>query len=246
MTELMHDAAVRGLDALAERLDGDSCSRATTAGTRRARLEPRRRPAAGGGRARGVRGRRRRDRRAARAAGLRVAPQGTGHGAGSLASSPTRSCCARRACAASRRPVTLAARASRRASSGSRSPTRRRARPRRARRLLPRRRRSRLRARRRHQLARPQARPRREHVLAAEIVDADGVASARVDWQNDPELFWALRGGGGSFADRRPRVELRLFPIAEVYAGVALLPARARARGARGLARVDGDRPRRG
>jgi UDP-N-acetylenolpyruvoylglucosamine reductase len=59
-------------------------------------------------------------------------------------------------------------------------------------------------------------------ILAAEIVDADG-RIRRVDADNDPELFWALRGGGGSFAVVTA-VELRLFPIAEVFAGVLFFP----------------------
>ena len=59
-------------------------------------------------------------------------------------------------------------------------------------------------------------------ILAAEIVDADG-RIRRVDADNDPELFWALRGGGGSFAIVTA-VELRLFPITEVFAGVLFFP----------------------
>ena len=59
-------------------------------------------------------------------------------------------------------------------------------------------------------------------ILAAEIVDAEG-RIRRVDADNDPELFWALRGGGGSFAIVTA-VELRLFPIAEVFAGVLFFP----------------------
>jgi FAD/FMN-containing dehydrogenase len=60
------------------------------------------------------------------------------------------------------------------------------------------------------------------HVLAAEIVDADGI-ERRIDADNDPELFWAIRGGGGSFAVVTA-LELRLLPITEVYAGTAFYP----------------------
>jgi UDP-N-acetylenolpyruvoylglucosamine reductase len=59
-------------------------------------------------------------------------------------------------------------------------------------------------------------------ILAAEIVDADG-RIRRIDAENDPDLFWAIRGGGGSFAVVTA-LEIRLFPIAEVYAGVLFFP----------------------
>ena len=59
-------------------------------------------------------------------------------------------------------------------------------------------------------------------ILAAEVVDAGGTIR-RVDADNDPELFWALRGGGGAFAVVTA-LELRLFPIAEVVAGVLFFP----------------------
>ena len=36
-------------------------------------------------------------------------------------------------------------------------------------------------------------------VVSADIVEADGNART-IDWSNDPDLFWAIRGGGGSFA----------------------------------------------
>lgn len=61
------------------------------------------------------------------------------------------------------------------------------------------------------------------HVLAAEVVTADGELR-RVDADHDPDLFWALRGGGGSFA-AVTALEFRLFPIPEVYAGAMLWPA---------------------
>jgi FAD/FMN-containing dehydrogenase len=54
-------------------------------------------------------------------------------------------------------------------------------------------------------------------ILSADIVDADGVERT-IDRDNDLELFWAIRGGGGSFAIVTA-LELRLFPYAEVYAG---------------------------
>lgn len=59
-------------------------------------------------------------------------------------------------------------------------------------------------------------------VLAAEVVTADG-RQRRVDADNDPALFWALRGGGGSFAVVTA-LELRLHPVVELYAGALFWP----------------------
>jgi FAD/FMN-containing dehydrogenase len=59
-------------------------------------------------------------------------------------------------------------------------------------------------------------------VTAIELVNADGEL-VRVDAENDPELFWALRGGGGSFGIVTA-LELALYPIEEVYAGVLFFP----------------------
>jgi UDP-N-acetylenolpyruvoylglucosamine reductase len=59
-------------------------------------------------------------------------------------------------------------------------------------------------------------------ILAAEIVDADG-RIRRIDADSDPDLFWAIRGGGGAFAVVTA-LELQLFPVAEVYAGVLFFP----------------------
>jgi hypothetical protein len=59
-------------------------------------------------------------------------------------------------------------------------------------------------------------------VLAIEVVTADGVLR-RVDGTHEPELFWALRGGGGSFGVVTA-IEFALFPITEVYAGVLFFP----------------------
>jgi FAD/FMN-containing dehydrogenase len=55
-------------------------------------------------------------------------------------------------------------------------------------------------------------------MLAAEVVTAEG-EHIRVDRSHYPELFWALRGGGGSFA-AVTSIEIELFPIPEVHAGI--------------------------
>jgi FAD/FMN-containing dehydrogenase len=68
----------------------------------------------------------------------------------------------------------------------------------------------------------------RKHGLAAnsvraiELVTADGEL-VRVDHDEDPELFFALRGGGGNFGVVTA-LEIDLYPIAEVYAGVLFFP----------------------
>ena len=60
------------------------------------------------------------------------------------------------------------------------------------------------------------------HVRAFEVVTADGEVR-RVDAEYHPDLFWALRGGGGSFAVVTA-IEFALFPISEVYAGALFFP----------------------
>jgi FAD/FMN-containing dehydrogenase len=59
-------------------------------------------------------------------------------------------------------------------------------------------------------------------VTAVELVTADG-RLVRADAEHDAELFWALRGGGGSFGVVTA-LELRLYPVNEVYAGVLFFP----------------------
>jgi FAD/FMN-containing dehydrogenase len=59
-------------------------------------------------------------------------------------------------------------------------------------------------------------------VLAVELVTADG-RLVRADRENEPELFWALRGGGGSFGVVTA-LEFALYPIREVYAGAVFWP----------------------
>jgi hypothetical protein len=60
------------------------------------------------------------------------------------------------------------------------------------------------------------------HVRAFDVVTADGTAR-RVDGERDPDLFWALRGGGG-----RPAVvtsfEFALFELREAFGGALMWP----------------------
>jgi hypothetical protein len=60
------------------------------------------------------------------------------------------------------------------------------------------------------------------HVTAIELVTADG-RLVRTDREHAPDLFWALRGGGGSFGVITA-MEFDLLPIAELYAGAAFWP----------------------
>jgi hypothetical protein len=55
-------------------------------------------------------------------------------------------------------------------------------------------------------------------ITAIELVTADGTLR-RVDSVTDPDLFWGLRGGGGNFGVVTA-LEIELYPVAEVYAGV--------------------------
>ena len=61
-----------------------------------------------------------------------------------------------------------------------------------------------------------------ERVLAIEVVTADG-RLVRTDRRTEPDLFWALRGGGGSFA-AVTAIEFELIPLTRVYAGMMLWP----------------------
>ncbi|GLW11993.1 FAD-linked oxidase [Microtetraspora sp. NBRC 13810] len=60
------------------------------------------------------------------------------------------------------------------------------------------------------------------HVTAATVVTADG-RILRVDAEHEPELFWAVRGGGGAFGVVT-ELEFALFPITEVHAGAMYWP----------------------
>ncbi|MCW6005933.1 FAD-binding oxidoreductase [Micromonospora sp. CPCC 205371] len=60
-------------------------------------------------------------------------------------------------------------------------------------------------------------------LLAAEIVTADGEL-LRVDERSHPDLFWAIRGGGGNFGVVT-RFQYRLEPVGAVVGGMLMLPA---------------------
>ena len=59
-------------------------------------------------------------------------------------------------------------------------------------------------------------------VTAIELVTPDGLF-VRATEDVEPELFWALRGGGGSFGVVTA-LEFRLYPLREAYAGTLFWP----------------------
>jgi hypothetical protein len=59
-------------------------------------------------------------------------------------------------------------------------------------------------------------------VLSLEVVTPDGRV-LHVDRDHEPDLFWALRGGGGSFAIVTA-MELELYRVESVYAGTLFWP----------------------
>jgi FAD/FMN-containing dehydrogenase len=60
-------------------------------------------------------------------------------------------------------------------------------------------------------------------VTAIDLVTAAGEPKT-VDAENDPDLFWALRGGGGGYA-LVTALHVKLLPIAEAYGGILIFPA---------------------
>jgi FAD/FMN-containing dehydrogenase len=62
-----------------------------------------------------------------------------------------------------------------------------------------------------------------DDLLAAEVVTADGEIIG-VDGDNHPDLFWAIRGGGGNFGVVT-RFEFRLHQLETVVGGALILPA---------------------
>ena len=62
-----------------------------------------------------------------------------------------------------------------------------------------------------------------DNVLAAEVVTADG-RIVRADPEENPDLFWAIRGGGGNFGVVT-RIQYRLVEVDDIVGGMLILPA---------------------
>jgi FAD/FMN-containing dehydrogenase len=62
-----------------------------------------------------------------------------------------------------------------------------------------------------------------DDLLAAEIVTADGQI-LHVDADSHPDLFWAIRGGGGNFGVVT-RFQFRLHEVSSIVGGMLILPA---------------------
>lgn len=61
-----------------------------------------------------------------------------------------------------------------------------------------------------------------DSVVRAEVVTADG-RLVHASANENPDLFWALRGGGGNFGVVTS-LEFRLYPAAQLFAGMSLYP----------------------
>src|SRR5256884_9480386 len=64
-----------------------------------------------------------------------------------------------------------------------------------------------------------------DDLLAADVVTADGQL-LRVDAESHPDLFWAIRGGGGNFGVAT-RFQFRLHAVGTIVGGMMMLPATA-------------------
>ena len=78
-----------------------------------------------------------------------------------------------------------------------------------------------------------------DNLLSARVVTANGDVVTASDDEH-PDLFWAIRGGGGNVGIVT-ELELRLAPVGHVLGGVLMLPASREV--LRGLPGVRGSRP---
>jgi FAD/FMN-containing dehydrogenase len=64
-----------------------------------------------------------------------------------------------------------------------------------------------------------------DDLMAADVVTADGRV-LRADAEQNPDLYWAIRGGGGNFGVAT-RLQFRVHPLKTVTGGMLMLPATA-------------------
>ena len=64
-----------------------------------------------------------------------------------------------------------------------------------------------------------------DNLISAQLVTVDG-KQVEASQNSNPDLFWAIRGGGGNFGVATA-LEYRLHPVTDVLAGTLTLPARA-------------------
>lgn len=81
-----------------------------------------------------------------------------------------------------------------------------------------------------------------DNLISARVVLADGTVLS-TDESHEPDLFWAIRGGGGNFGIVT-RFEFKLHPVRDVTAGVMLFPADKTALMLRALRDYAPDEPR--
>ncbi len=81
-----------------------------------------------------------------------------------------------------------------------------------------------------------------DNLISARVVLADGTV-VTADESHEPDLFWAIRGGGGNFGIVTA-FEFRLHPVRDVTAGVMLFPADKAAMMLRALRDYAPDEPR--
>ncbi len=62
-----------------------------------------------------------------------------------------------------------------------------------------------------------------DNLLSAEVVTADG-RIIRTSGVSNPDLFWAIRGGGGNFGVAT-QLQYRLHVVDEIFGGILILPA---------------------
>lgn len=80
-----------------------------------------------------------------------------------------------------------------------------------------------------------------DNVLAAELVTASGEV-VLADETHHPDLFWALRGGGGGGLGVVTRLQLKVHALPEIYGGMLMLPATPQTLA--GAVRVSAEAPR--